>query len=535
VKKTFAIKDFADASRQVVDLSPQDLVPLPPPYDRVEAEPAWRQLTEEQKARYETTLDGVCGIAIPRPQTKEEEEAFVRKFLSGLEKLFSKEDNWTFLQPLMHSLDYCVKCQICSDACPAYVASGRKEIYRPTFRPEVLRRIIGKYLKKEGRLKRFLHSSDIELNWTLVARLAELAYRCTLCRRCAQVCPIGIDNALISREIRKIFSQELGIAPRELHETGTVQQLRVGSSTGITPKALENIIAFMEDELEEKAGRKIKIPVDKEGADVLLLHNAGEFMAWPENVEAFALIFDMAGINWTLSSGLLGYDGVNYGVWYDDVQFARIALKHAQAARDLHVKKISVGECGHSHKAMMVVADRVLTGDLNIPRESSIPFLEDLVCSGKLKLDPTKNAFPVTLHDPCNMVRLMGIVEPQRRILRKICPQFREMEPHGVENYCCGGGSGFAIMQSMNFPDWRNAVSGRMKLKQILEAFEGELDPGIHKYVCAPCSNCKGQIRDLFNYYGVFEKSGIFYGGLVELIANALVDVKEPFITWEWH
>ena len=239
VKKTFAIKDFADASRQVVDLTPQDLVPLPPPYDKVEAEPPWRQLTEEQKARYETTLDGVCGIGVPRPQTKEEEEAFVRKFLSGLEKLFSKEDNWTFLQPLMHSLDYCVKCQICSDACPAYVSSGRKEIYRPTFRPEVLRRIIGKYLKKEGRLKRFLHSGDIELNWTLVARLAELAYRCTLCRRCAQVCPIGIDNALITREIRKVFSQELGIAPRELHESGTVQQLRVGSSTGITPKALE--------------------------------------------------------------------------------------------------------------------------------------------------------------------------------------------------------------------------------------------------------------------------------------------------------
>ena len=144
------------------------------------------------------------------------------------------------------------------------------------------------------------------------------------------------------------------------------------------------------------------------------------------------------------------------------------------------MKKISVGECGHSHKAMMVIADRVLTGDLNLPRESSIPFLEDLVCNGKLKLDPTKNEFPVTLHDPCNMVRLMGIVEPQRRILRKICPQFKEMEPHGVENYCCGGGSGFAIMQSMNFPDWRNSVSGRMKLKQILEAFEGQLDPGIH-------------------------------------------------------
>jgi len=362
-----------------------------------------------------------------------------------------------------------------------------------------------------------------------------LAYRCTLCRRCAQVCPMGVDNALISREIRKVFSQELGIAPREIHESGTVQQLKVGSSTGITPKALENILEFIEEELEEKTGKKIKIPVDKKGADILLLHNAGEFMAWPENIEAFAILFDAAGIDYTISSELLGYDAVNYGVWYDDVQFARIAVRHAQAAKNLGVKKISVGECGHSHKAMIVVADRILTGDLNIPRESALPLLDDIVSSGRLKLDPTKNDFPVTLHDPCNMVRLMGIVEPQRRILRTICPQFREMEPHGVDNYCCGGGSGFAIMQSTNFPSWRNAVSGRMKFKQILETFQDVIDPHTHKYVCAPCSNCKGQIRDTLAYYNTWEKCGIMYGGLVELIVNALVDLKEPFIKWEWH
>jgi Fe-S oxidoreductase len=175
----------------------------------------------------------------------------------------------------------------------------------------------------------------------------------------------------------------------------------------------------------------------------------------------------------------------------------------------------------------------VLTGDLNIPRESALPLLEDLVCRDQIRIDPGKNNFPVTLHDPCNIVRLMGIVEPQRRILRKICPQFREMEPHGVDNYCCGGGSGFAIMSSMNFQDWRVQVSGRMKLKQILEAFQDVPNPEIKKYVCAPCSNCKGQIRDLLNYYHIGEKYNIHYGGLVELIVNAMVDMQKPFIEWE--
>lgn len=532
MKRKMKVQDLARPANQAVSLDPREFMPLPAPYD--EPRPL-KELTGEQRERYEASLDGVVGIPITKPANAMEEEDFVRKFLSGLGKLLSKDNNWTFLQPLVHSLNYCVKCQLCNDSCPVYVSSGKQEIYRPTFRPEVLRRIINKYLKKEGGLLARLTASDIELNYTLLARLAELAYRCTLCRRCAQVCPLGVDNALISREIRKIFSQEMGIAPQELHEKGTVQHLKVGSSTGMTPKAFANIVAFMEEDIEEKTGKKIEIPVDREGAEVLLVHNAGEYQAWPENPAAFAILFDAAGIDWTLSSQLTGYDAVNYGIWYDDVQAARLALRQAQVAKELKVKKIMVGECGHSHKAYLVIADRILTGELNIPRESSLPLLEHLALSGKIKFDPTRNNFPVTLHDPCNMVRLMGIVEPQRRILRAICPGFREMEPHGVENYCCGGGSGFAIMQSMNFPDWRNGISGRMKMKQVLEAFADVPEAEIKKYVCAPCSNCKGLLRDLLDYHGAFDKSGIYYGGLVELMVNAMTDLEKPFIEWEWR
>jgi len=534
MNKIIHIEDFSRSGGQLAQIDPAELMPLPPPYDKM-SKPPIRQLTDEQRKRMDASLDGVVAIGLTPPANPEEEKAFIDKFLAGLEKLFTIENNWTFLQPLVHTLDYCVKCQICSDACPTYLASGRQEIYRPTMRAEILRRIISKYIKKENSLVRKFKASDIDLNWQTLARLAELAYRCTLCRRCAQVCLIGCDNALISREIRKIFSQQMGIAPKELHEKGSVQQLKVGSSTGMTPAALMNIIEFIEEEIEEKTGRKIKIPVDKKGADMLLIHNAGEFLAWPENLEAFAILLDAAGVDWTLSTEIAGYDSVNYGVWYDDFQFSRVAIRQSLAAKSLGVRKISLGECGHAHKAGIIVADRVLTGDLNIPRESILPLLEEIVISGRVKLDPSRNNFPVTLHDPCNMVRLMGIVAPQRRILEKICPQFREMTPHGVENYCCGGGSGFAITQSTNFPDWRAAVSGRMKFKQILDAFQDVPGPEIKKYLCAPCSNCKGQFRDMFEYYGVWEKSGILYGGLVELIVNAMVDLKKPFIQWEWH
>jgi len=519
----------------LITVTGHDLMPLPPPLDQQEKKTPYSPLSENEKKNYECSLDGVSALGLPKPRSKEEEEKLVEHFLSGLRKLLSQNDNWLFWQPLIQSLEGCIRCQTCSDACPVYVSSGNQEIYRPTYKSEILRRIINKYIKKRGKVLSKLTGNDIELNWPTVARLAELAYRCSLCRRCAQRCPLGSDNGLIGRELRKLFNQEMGIAPKELHDSGTVQQLRVGASTGISSAALQGMVEFMEDEIEEKWGKRIKIPVDREGAEILLIHNSGEFMSWIENPVAFAIIFEAARLSWTLSSEIYGYEATNYGTWYDDVQFARIAIKQVEVARKLRVKKMVMGECGHAHKGLIVIADRILMGEMNFPRESFLPLLEDLVLHGRLKLDPQKNHFPVTLHDPCNVVRLMGIVEPQRKILKKICLQFREMEPHGLENYCCGGGSGFAIMNSMNFRQWRENISSRMKLKQILETFSDVMDPGIRKYVCAPCSNCKGAIRDILSSNDLWERNGIYYGGLVELVANAMVDLKKPFIEWEWH
>jgi Fe-S oxidoreductase len=512
-----------------------DLPPLPPPYDKFDEQPEWKEIRAKVREGMVYNLDGVVACPLPVPKDAAEEKQYVDKFVAGLRKLFERENNWTFLQPLLLSLEYCVKCQTCNDACPIYQASGHNEIYRPTYRSEAFRRMVHKYVKPGGRLfGRFTHG-NIDINWTSITRLYELCYRCTMCRRCAQVCPIGVDNGLITHELRKLFSQELGWAPRELHEKGTCLQLEVGSSTGMNTEVVKDNLEFIDEDVGEQTGLDASTPWDKQGADILLIHNAGEILSWPENPAAFAILLNAAGINWTLASEEVAYDGVNYGLFYDDVQLARIALKHLATARKLKVGKILMGECGHQHKAMMTISDRILTGDMNIPRESCMTFLEHLVFSGKIKFDPSKNDFPVTLHDPCNIVRNLGIVEPQRRILRYLCPQFREMTPHGVDNYCCGGGSGFAVMSPHNFADWRVAVSGRMKFKQIIDAFADHPGPEVKKYVCAPCSNCKGQIRDILQYYGALEKSGITYGGLVELIVNAMVDLKEPYIEWEMH
>ncbi|AEG60823.1 (Fe-S)-binding protein [Desulforamulus ruminis] len=521
-------QDIGKPSEQLGKI--EQLMPLPAPYDKPGMEPDFKAPKESWKEDYCTTLDGFVGNeTLVRPKTKEEEEEMVKKFLSGLEKLFSDETNRNYLQPFLLSFEYCAKCNTCSEACHVFKASGEQEIYRPIFRSEVLRKIAKKHFKGDGFWSKF-SGGDIDINIETIMRLGELAYRCNLCRRCAQTCPLGLDNGLLTREIRKLFSMEMGIAPKPLHEKGSMLQLKTGSSTGITKEAFLDMIEFLEDDLYERTGKKYKIPVDKKGADILLTHNAGEYMAWPENPAAFVVLFEEAGLDWTLSSDMIGYDNVNYGLFYDDAQSRKIGLAQMKAAKDLGVRRIVVGECGHAHKAAMVSIDRAFVGDDNIPRESFLPLLADIIKKGVYKLDPMRNNFPVTMHDPCNVVRMMGIMQPQRDIIKAVAPQFREMYPHGAKNFCCGGGSGFAIMKSFNFPEFRNKVSSRMKFKQILEAFKGEMELDIPKYVAAPCSNCKGAIRDILEYYQATAKFNVHYGGLVELVVNAMVMFDKPFL-----
>ncbi|MBD3165711.1 (Fe-S)-binding protein [bacterium] len=526
------VKEMSEPSEQLAHVELKDLPPLPPPYDNIEELPGFKKLKDETREEYEASLDDTLAASLKKPKSEEEEKEMVERFLSGLHKLFTKENNWTFLQPLLLSMEHCAKCQTCVEDCPIYEESGHNELYRPTYRSEILRRLYFKYVKNGNKWFNTFQQGGIELNWTLISRLFELSYRCTLCRRCAQSCPIGVDNGLITHELRKLFSQELGWSPEELHGKGTIQQMEVGSSTGMNKMVVMDNIEFIDDDMTDRVGFDVKTPWDVEGADVLLLENAGEFLAWPENHGCSSILLDAAGISWTMSSELAGYDGVNYGLFYDDVQLARVATRHFEIAKKLGVKKIVMGECGHETKALGVIADRVGIG--NIPRESILTLMRDIVFSGKIKFNPEKNDFPVTLHDPCNIVRNLGIVQPQRDILNYLAPRFREMTPHGVRNYCCGGGSGFAIMSKNNFLDWRNHISSRRKFRQILEAFQDEdMSPETKKYVCAPCSNCKGSIRDMLDFYGAKEKSGIYYGGLVELIVNAMEDAREPILDWD--
>jgi len=171
-----------------------------------------------------------------------------------------------------------------------------------------------------------------------------------------------------------------------------------------------------------------------------------------------------------------------------------------------------IGECGHAYEAMKYLVQRL------IPKEerpfevkSILDLMDEWIKQGRIKVDPSKNLEPVTYHDACKYGRLSGLYEQPRRILEAACLDFREMYPNREMSYCCGGGSGFAIMEKGDFKKFRMEHYGKVKARQIE-------DTGA-QVVALACSNCKGQFRDIINYFNL----PVRYAGISELVANALV------------
>ncbi|HHW44505.1 (Fe-S)-binding protein [Desulfofundulus thermobenzoicus] len=438
-------------------------------------------------------------------------EPRVEKFLQAMRKSLQQKENWTFWLPYILSLDTCMKCGTCAGVCPVYQASGRREIYHPVFRTDMLRKVYKRYFTLPGRLFPSLVGAE-DLTEEKLNALAENIYRCTICRRCSYVCPVAVDNGVIVREARKILDA-CDIAPDELKERGTRLQVRVGNATGMSTPAFKDMIEFLEDEIEESRGYRVTIPVDKEGAEYLLMNNAGDYLAFVETVMGVAEVLTAAGVNWTLNSPDTGInDAVNYGVFYSDAEFARVIRAQVETARKMGIKTLVIGECGHAFEALKYLILRFIPPAERPFEVKSILELEDeWLREGRIKVDPQKNTEPVTFHDSCKYGRLGGMYEEPRRILKACCTDFREMSPNREMNLCCGGGSGFAIMEKGGFLEFRMETYGKLKARQ-LEATGA-------KIVACACSNCKAQFREIIKYH----KLPMRYAGVSELLANALV------------
>jgi Fe-S oxidoreductase len=404
-------------------------------------------------------------------------------------------------------MELCAKCGTCSLQCHISTVSGEKHL-NPAARADLIRGLYKKYNTTSGKLLGKLVGAREFTPEELEAWEKEL-YECTACRRCAQFCPYGIDNSVVLRTGRVILN-ELKKTPRELMRTMEASG-KTGNNDGAVPEAFFASIRFMEEELKDETGIDIRIPVDKENAELLLVPPSADCLSLPESTMGCAKVFHQVGVDWTMSS--VCFDSANFGLFTgDDAAMKAKNKQMVDEAKKLGVKKLVIGECGHAYRIMKRMAGGWYGEGLPFEITSILEETARYLREGKIEVDPNKNPEVVTYHDPCNFSRSVGITDEPREILQAVCQDFREMTPNRSDNWCCGGGGGLAVMESIK--DFRMNVTGKQKIDQIRATNA--------KYVAAPCANCKRQIKELVEYH----QMDVQVGGIHDLVGNAISITK---------
>jgi len=406
---------------------------------------------------------------------------------------------------LISDLEVCVRCGLCADACHYYAAEpGLKHV--PAYRAELLRKVYRRLYDPLGKVAPGLVGAE-DLDEELLDQLVDSLFgTCTICRRCTLNCPFGIDTADIVRTGRGMLAA-IGRVPKGLQDTVDIH-LETKNNMGVSDEDFRETIEWLNEELQAELDTTDDvIPLDKQGAKAIYLVNPREVKFYPLTLMAAAKIMYVAGEDWTMSTDY--WDVTNYALFSGDDEAARRIAKWAEeAAAKLDVQEVWMAECGHGYNALRWGGENWLGHRFPFVVRGFVEVMAEYIQEGRIKLDPSVNDKLVTYHDPCHQARKGGIVDEPRYILAHMVQDFVEMEPHGKDSVCCGGGGG---MLSMTEFTPQRLEAGGVKAEQIQATGA--------KVLVTSCHNCLDQLAELNRHY----KLGVEVKNLCELVADAIV------------
>ena len=402
-------------------------------------------------------------------------------------------------------LDSCVKCGACTDKCHYFLGTSDPK-NMPVARQDLLRKVYRRYFTLAGKFfPKLVGATD--LTKEVLDDWYSYYHQCSQCRRCSVFCPYGIDTAEISMAAREILDT-VGVGQKYCNEIiGKVYE--IGNNLGLPGPALKATLEDLEEDVEDETGVAVKYPLDVQGADILVVTPSADFFAEPhiDGLIGYGKVFHQAGMSWTMSSH--ASEAGNFGMFlgsYDNMK--RVAWRIREAALDLGVKRIVVGECGHAWRVAYqfwnTIAGPFDFLDPNYPVPQHIlEVTHDLIQRGALNLDPSANDDKrVTFHDSCNVARAtrMGnmpggqFVLP-REVIKASVNHYFDMAPETIHDstFCCGGGGGLLTDDLMEL-----RVKGAMPRMQALHEVVKENDVN---YLAAICAICKSQFTKTLPYY----------------------------------
>jgi len=363
-------------------------------------------------------------------------------------------------------MDACVHCGACSDKCHYFIGTGDPK-NMPVARQDLMRSVYRRYFTLPGKLFPWLVGAR-DMTREVLDEWYNYYHQCSECRRCSVFCPYGIDTAEITMAAREILASA-GYGQKYSNEIiGKVHN--IGNNLGLPKPALIDTLEGLEEDVKEDTGFDVRFPMDVKGAEVLLITPSADFFAEPhiDSLIGYGKVFHAAGISWTLSS--MSSEACNFGMFIGNYeQMRKIALRIRQAALELGVKRIVVGECGHAWRVAYSFWNTLIgVGDggndpyaIELQKQLDHRYKQPMhICELTWDLAERKiitfdkeanDKHIITFHDSCNVARGSGMgdmyggqFEIPRNIVKAVANHFYEM-PEGTtheKTFCCGGGGG---------------------------------------------------------------------------------------------
>ena len=421
-------------------------------------------------------------------------------------------------------LDTCTKCGACTDKCHYFLGTHDAR-NMPVARQDLLRSVYRRYYTFAGRFFPWLVGAR-NLDKTLLQDWYNYFHQCSECRRCTVFCPKGIDTSEVTMAGREILAS-VGLGQQYSQEIITKVN-SIGNNLGMKAPALAHVLESLEEDILEDTGVPVRLPLDDPGADMLVVTPSADFFAEPhvDGLIGYAKVLHQSGIRWTFSSA--ASEAANFALFTGQHDHMRdIALRIRNAAVELNVSRLVIGECGHAWRVAYSFLD-ALVGPMKFleaahPRAQHICELtHELLASGVIRLDADRNRGKVvTYHDSCNVARGAGMGNIKggqftipRELLVASVPQVIEMSRDTTHQrtYCCGGGGGLLTDDLMNVRI-KGALPRAQALRKVVTSHQVT-------HLVAICAICKTQLSAVLPHHDLAD---VQVTSLHQLVGDALL------------
>ena len=397
------------------------------------------------------------------------------------------QTDYTIMEILQ--MDACTGCSICADVCPAVLAAKNVQL-SGQYRLNELRRIMRSRTGLLQRLFRRQAKTQEQLK-----HFSDTVFACTLCGRCQQVCPSGIQLKDLWLSLR----QDLVHCHAYPAKVDMIAE-NLAESHNVFDEDNEERAEWVEDMPDAPDHGYIKYQAE-------VVYFTGCVSSYFPMAQAIPMavveIFEAAHVDFTLlgeEEWCCGFPMVGAGLRdrVADLMDHNIRAIRAKGAKKVVFSCPSCYQMWHEH----------------YPQEFELyhvtQFVNQLMAPGRLAL---KNlSLTVTYHDPCDLGRGSEEYQAPRQLIRSI-PGVKLVEmSHNRENcLCCGGGGNLEMIDT--------GLSSDIAKAKIQEA----LETGAQAIITS-CQQC---VRTMTTY-ARRNKVAIDVMDITQLLQKALAGMDPP-------